>query len=644
MSYQVGIDLGTTFTAAAVFRDGAATIFTLGTRSAAIPSVVLLRADGTVLIGDAAERRAMSEPERVVREFKRRLGDTTPIIVGGAPYSAEALTARLLESVIEQVSAREGGPPSRIVITHPANWGDYKRDLLQQAVRLAGVDIGIVELLTEPEAAALSYAAQERIDPGEVVAVYDLGGGTFDAAILRRTPDGFSVLGKPEGIERLGGIDFDAAVFAHVTSGLGTALAELDHDDPAALAAVARLRQDCIDAKEALSADTDASIPVLLPNLQTEVRITRQEFETIIRPSLLDSIEAMNRAVLTAGLGMSDVSRVLLVGGSSRIPLISLLVTSELGRPVAVDAHPKHAIALGAAFAASGILDSSPDAPTPSPEKDAASRGLDPNMTVVAPAHLYNPSAGQGGAQQVALPVERPRRSPATPAATPISPATPAAAPVSPAPATPAARRRLPVDRPVPVDPAQPAKKAPSRRDLPFETPSIGRPGSGRALPIETPKPGSPNPASPSSGRVQRALPVEKPPGGPPSGSAPSAPAAPSTPSAPSGPARALPVERPGPQPIPRPARRPPPAAPTPSFDDSSPTSLFRDSNEVGHTSIYQGPNPALGGREVGPAASPGPVDQRPNHKRSPALWYALGLVVIALIVAAVLLAPLLMS
>ncbi|MDH3679607.1 MAG: Hsp70 family protein, partial [Acidimicrobiia bacterium] len=424
MSYQVGVDLGTTYSAAAVFRDGAATIFTLGTRSAAIPSVVLLRQDGTILTGDAAERRAMTEPERVVREFKRRVGDTTPIIVGGAPYSPEALTARLLESVVTDVQAREGGPPSRIVVTHPANWGNYKRDLLQQSVRLAGLAPESVGFLTEPEAAALSYAAQERIDSGEIVAVYDLGGGTFDAAVLRRTPDGFEVLGKPEGIERLGGIDFDAAVFAHVTSGLGNALAELDHEDPAALAAVARLRQDCVEAKEALSSDTDASVPVLLPNLQTEVRITRQEFESLIRPSLLDSIEAMKRAVRSASLEVSHVTRVLLVGGSSRIPLISLLVGSELGRPVAVDAHPKHAIAIGAAFAASGILDSSPDSPKP-PVDVAARSGLDPNMTIVAPAHLYNPGTGSG----TPLPVERPGPASVPPKALPVERPGPASVP-----------------------------------------------------------------------------------------------------------------------------------------------------------------------------------------------------------------------
>ena len=359
MGYQVGIDLGTTFTAAAVHRDGRSQIFGLGSQNASIPSVVLLREDETELTGEAAVRRALNEPERVAREFKRRLGDTTPIIVGGAPYSAEQLMARLLTRTITDIAKREGGAPDRVAVTHPANWGPYKIDLLQQAVRIAGIPSDRVDLLTEPEAAAISYATQERVEPGQVVAVYDLGGGTFDAAVLRRTTDGFEIMGRPEGIERMGGIDFDAAVFAHVNRALEGKLQELDPEDPLVISGVARLREECVDAKIALSSDTDATIPVLLPNLQTEVRITRSEFEALIRPSLADSIAAMHRALESAGIGAGDVAKVLLVGGSSRIPLISQMVSSELGRPVAVDADPKHAIALGAAAYAAGALKAS---------------------------------------------------------------------------------------------------------------------------------------------------------------------------------------------------------------------------------------------------------------------------------------------
>ncbi|GAA0455509.1 hypothetical protein Aca07nite_80950 [Actinoplanes capillaceus] len=353
--YALGIDLGTTYTAAAVWRSGHAEIVSLGSRSAAVPSVVLLRADETILTGEIASRRGLTEPHRVAREFKRRLGDPTPILLGGAPYSAESLMARMLRAVIDEVSSREGGEPNAICVSHPANWGPYKIDLLYQVIRLAGIEQP-VQLITEPHAAAVFYARQQRLEPDATVAVYDLGGGTFDAAVLRKTPDGFDLIGRPEGIERLGGIDFDAAIFAHVAGALDGALDDLDDQDPAVTAAVARLRDECVQAKEALSVDTDVTIPVLLPALTTEVRLTRDELEAMVRPVLGGPIEALRRAVKSAGIEPADLHSVLLVGGSSRIPLVAQMVGAEFGRPVAVDAHPKHAVALGAAWHAGASI------------------------------------------------------------------------------------------------------------------------------------------------------------------------------------------------------------------------------------------------------------------------------------------------
>lgn len=352
MGYGLGIDLGTTFTAAAVDSAGHVEMVSLGDRTAAIPSVVLLRADGGVLVGDAASRRAAVEPDRVAREFKRRLGDPTPVLLGGAPHSVASLMAHLLGYVVRTVAGQQGGRPDRITLTHPANWGPYKRELFEQVPRLTGIDR--VGLITEPEAAAAHYAAQERLDDGAVVAVYDLGGGTFDATVLRKRGNGFEILGSPEGIEGLGGVDFDEAVFGHVDRALDGKLSQIDPDDPGAVAAVVRLRQECVLAKEALSADTEAAVPVLLPSVQTEVRLTRGEFEEMIRPSITATIGSLHRALRSANLRPADLGAVLLVGGSSRIPLVSQLVSAELGRPTAVDIHPKYGVALGAAALASG--------------------------------------------------------------------------------------------------------------------------------------------------------------------------------------------------------------------------------------------------------------------------------------------------
>jgi actin-like ATPase involved in cell morphogenesis len=399
VAYALGIDIGTTYSAAAVARNGRSDILSLGTDVASVPTVVVLRADGEVLVGEAAERRAMTEPDRVAREFKRRIGDPVPIIVGGTPYGVEALTGHVLQWIVARANEQQGGPPDAVCLTHPANWGTFKQDLLHQAARLAG--LGDVHLLTEPQAAALRYAAEGRVDPGSVVAVYDFGGGTFDAALVRSEPAGFELLGTPEGMERLGGIDFDQAVFAHVDRSLDGMVRELDHDDPAVRAAVTRLRADCRRAKEALSSDTDSVIPVLLPTLQTEVRITRAEFEAMIRPRVVETIDALRRAVSSADLAMGDLYRVLLVGGSSRIPLVGELVREATGVPVTLDSHPKFSIALGAALHMSPAVPAVAATPTPPPP--TAPVITPPAPDTAAPAPAPSPSPPE------AVPAERSR-------------------------------------------------------------------------------------------------------------------------------------------------------------------------------------------------------------------------------------------
>jgi len=398
VGYVLGVDLGTTYTAAATCRDGRTEIATLGSRSAAIPSVIHVH-DDAVLVGEAAERRASSEPDRVAREFKRRVGDTTPIFLGGSPYSAEALMGLMLKWVVEQVSQREGGAPDRVAVSYPANWGPYKKELLDNAIRQANVENALT--LTEPEAAAIHYASTERVDVGDAVAIYDLGGGTFDAAVLRKTAGGWETLGTPEGIERLGGIDFDAAVFEHVQRSIGDALSQLDEDDETAMSAVVRLREECVQAKEALSSDTDVSIPVLLPNLQTQVRLTRGEFEDMIRPQIVSTIEALRRALAGAGVAVEAVKAVLLVGGSSRIPLVAQMLNEELGRPVNVDAHPKHSIALGAALAAAPEHDDAAGAAV-ADTGDAAGASTQPVASGHTPKAVIGAGAAVVGAGAVA--------------------------------------------------------------------------------------------------------------------------------------------------------------------------------------------------------------------------------------------------
>ncbi|WP_345421925.1 Hsp70 family protein, partial [Actinomycetospora chlora] len=364
MTYDLGIDLGTTYTAAAVLRDGGTHPETvaLGSRLAVVPSVVHRAADGTVLVGESAERRAADEPDRVVREVKRRLGDDVPPVVGGEPWPAEEVAAAIVAWVLARVAEREGGPARHVVVTHPATWGDFRCSRLRAALTAAGLDT--VELLAEPHAAVLGHAALRRSggDAGSTTAVYDLGGGTFDAAVARRAADGtVTLLGTPRGLDRVGGVDFDEAVLAHVRAEVADALAGLDPDDPESWHALHRLRRECVEAKEALSADTEVTVPVVLPAGHRSVRLSRADFEARIRESVAATVEEFVATLADAGLAPAEVDHVLLAGGSSSIPLVARMLTEALGRPVAADADPLTVVALGAAVAARGTSSAATD-------------------------------------------------------------------------------------------------------------------------------------------------------------------------------------------------------------------------------------------------------------------------------------------
>ena len=361
MSTIVGVDLGTTWTAAAVLNgdtDGRPEPVMLTTRSMAMPSAVALPADSDgateeprLIGGEEAAQLLAVDPTVGAREFKRRLGDETPYIVAGTPLGAEALMAGLLRATLDHpaVESAAGGRPERVVLTHPANWGQYKLDLVAEIARLAGLDPDRVDLMAEPSAAAIAYAADGHLAVGDIAAVYDFGGGTFDAAVVKLEPSGPVIVGEPEGLERLGGIDLDQAVLHHVDQALDGALAAADATDVEVRNALFRVRLECTRAKEALSDATEVSIPVALPGLSTEVRLTRSEFEAAIAPRLDDTFAALDRAVASTGTTMDELAGTLLVGGSSRLPLVAERLAAHTGRPVLMDADPKLAVAIGAA-------------------------------------------------------------------------------------------------------------------------------------------------------------------------------------------------------------------------------------------------------------------------------------------------------
>lgn len=354
VNYALGIDVGTTFTAAATWRRGQVEAVPLGTHAHVVPSVLFLRSDQKMLVGEAAARRAVEDPSRVAREFKRRVGDRVPVRLAGHEFPAHALVAEILRWVVAKATELEGGPPDSITLTCPANWGPYRVGRMMEAARGAG--LRDAHVLAEPVAAAVYYASQERVERDSLVGVYDLGGGTFDATVLRKTATSFEVYGEPAGDDHLGGVDFDQSVMQHVSQSLGDRWQALDPFDPDIAGAVEQIRTNAVLAKEALSVDVEAGIVVILPGLSTTVRVTRSEFEEAVREPLSKTVDTFRRTVADAGIVPSDLRSVLLVGGSSRIPLVAQLLMQELGVAVSVDTHPKYAVSLGAAIAAAPRL------------------------------------------------------------------------------------------------------------------------------------------------------------------------------------------------------------------------------------------------------------------------------------------------
>jgi actin-like ATPase involved in cell morphogenesis len=346
VGYGLGVDVGTTFTAAALNRDGIIEMVPLATYAVAVPSVIF--AEGAVMLfGGPADRRGAAQPMGLAREFKRRLGDPVPLMLSGSPYHADRLTALMVQWVVETVSTQIGSSPTQVVLTHPANWTEYQLGTLRNA--LADVKLEHTVLISEPASAALDFGAVATVAEGSTILVYDLGGGTFDVALLRRQGDTFEHQVEPAGIERLGGIDFDESVFQHVLATVPPSVREASRQNVEGAAAIGQLRRRCVDAKEALSSDVATDIPVLLPGYTASVRLTRSEFEAMIRPMVRQTIDVVENTLDRANLAPSELGAVLLVGGSSRIPLVPETVTRQLGVPVRVDAHPKLVVAKGAA-------------------------------------------------------------------------------------------------------------------------------------------------------------------------------------------------------------------------------------------------------------------------------------------------------
>ena len=351
----LSVDLGTLRTSAALRHGDADPVMVSLGASSSVPATVALEG-GHIVIGEVAEAVLAAHPDRGVRELKRRFGDTTPVVLDGKAFTADALTAEVLTAVAN--SAGVDPAATSLVLSHPTGWHEYKRELLEATGTRAG--FANVETISEAEAAVRPFIRSGRLAAGATVAVYDLG-GTFEASVVGITDQGTRVLGQAQTLERLGGDVLDQVVFRHVTEALGGTLQQLDRSDPAVRTAVAALRAECAAAKERLSSDGETAIAVVAPGLDTRVRMTRDEFETAARPLVNDTLTALDRAIASAGIAATDLAAVVLAGGGSQVPVVAEMVAGHVGRPLLVD-RPAAAVAVGAAMS---LLVAAPAAAAP---------------------------------------------------------------------------------------------------------------------------------------------------------------------------------------------------------------------------------------------------------------------------------------
>lgn len=358
----LAIDFGTSNTVAALLIDGQAPRTVNFDTSPMLPSAVYYSVDGRLTVGREAQRLARLDPTRFEPNPKRRVDDGEMLLGDRVLPVVDALAAVLCAVAIEVRRQLGGALPDEVRLTHPAQWGAIRQNVLVSAARAAGLGANLV-LIPEPVAAAAQFTRLpgRALPVGGTVAVYDLGGGTFDIAIVGRTErpgpgsgstdaGQFHVLAEA-GLPDLGGLDFDQAILDHVgrvASGAdpGRWQQLLRPADATARRAGRALADDVRAAKETLSRYPQTEIS--LPEPFVDAHVTRTEFEGLIRPNLSRSIELLSDVIQRAGIRPDRLSGIFLVGGSSRIPLVAALIQDRLHvTPVALD-QPETAVALGA--------------------------------------------------------------------------------------------------------------------------------------------------------------------------------------------------------------------------------------------------------------------------------------------------------
>ncbi len=348
MSKIIGIDLGTTNSCVAVMEGGQPTVIANAEGSRTTPSVVAFTKDGERLIGQVAKRQAVTNPDRTVISIKREMGTTYKVNIDGKQYTPQDISAMILSKMKETAESYLGEKVTQAVITVPAYFNDSQRQATKDAGRIAGLEV--LRIINEPTAASLAYGLDK--EENQKILVYDLGGGTFDVSILDIGDGVFEVL-STNGNTRLGGDDFDQRIIDYVADQFKK---ENGIDLKQDKIACQRLKEAAEKAKIELSGTTTANInlPFITADAtgpkHLDVTLTRAKFDELTSDLVDATVEPMRKALKDAGLSVDQINKVILVGGSTRIPAVQDAVKKVTGKEPFKGINPDECVAIGAAI------------------------------------------------------------------------------------------------------------------------------------------------------------------------------------------------------------------------------------------------------------------------------------------------------
>ncbi|MDY3303687.1 MAG: molecular chaperone DnaK, partial [Clostridia bacterium] len=348
MSKIIGIDLGTTNSCVAVMEGGEASVIANAEGARTTPSVVAFTKTGERLIGQVAKRQAITNPERTVISIKRDMGSDRKVAIDDKQYTPQEISAMILSKLKADAESYLGEKVSQAVITVPAYFNDSQRQATKDAGKIAGLEV--LRIINEPTAAALAYGMDK--DNEQKIMVYDLGGGTFDVSILEIADGVFEVLAT-NGNTRLGGDDFDEKIMNYLVEEFKK---ENNIDLSTDKIAMQRLKEAAEKAKIELSGVTTSNInlPFITADAtgpkHLDVTLTRSKFDELTADLVEKTMEPTRKALADAGLSVSDINKVLLVGGSSRIPAVQEAVKNFIGKEPHKGINPDECVAMGAAI------------------------------------------------------------------------------------------------------------------------------------------------------------------------------------------------------------------------------------------------------------------------------------------------------